>query len=103
MRFDWVRDLDPSLLPEPYKGIAKKVSLEAALMLAEEYGGVTWYFPKLDRALIKPRNQKMREEFDGTSEGPNGYRALARRYNLTESQVRVVVDSPDDRQTSFLK
>lgn len=102
MRYEWAKDINPELLPEPYKDIALKVGLEAALLLAEVFGGMTWYFPKLDRALIVPRNQKMRAEFDGTSDGPSGYRALARKYNLTESQVRTVVDAPDDRQISLL-
>jgi len=102
MRFEWAKEIDPELLPEPYKTVAKKISLEAALLLAEEFGGIEWYFPKLDRALVAPRNQQIRKEFDGTVGGPAGYRALARKYNLTESQIRAIVEVKDDRQTSFL-
>ena len=94
----WLSELTIEELPEPYRQVAQKISIETALLLAREFGGMTWYFPKLDRALMKVRNEKIRKEFDGAN-----HRALARKYNLTESQIRVIVDAPDDRQMDLLE
>lgn len=94
---DWMMELKPVDLPSPYDEIATKVGIQAALILAREYGGMMHYLPKLDKPLLKLRNEKIRGAFDGTN-----HKDLARKYYLTVSQIRTIVDQPDDRQTSFL-
>lgn len=93
----WLSELTIGELPEPYREIARKVGIETALILAKEFGGMTWYFPKLDRALRSARDRKIKAEHNGVN-----YKELARKYNLTESQIRAIVDAPDDRQLGLL-
>ncbi|GEM_PF-683285 len=94
---EWMLELKPVDLPSPYDEIATKVGIHAALILAREFGGMMHYLPKLERPLLKLRNEKIRAQFDGAN-----HKDLARKYYLTVSQIRTIVDHPDDRQTSLL-
>jgi len=96
MRNEWLKHLTVEELPPPYREMAAKIGVENTVVVAEEFGGMTWYFPKLDRTLRVLRNKKLRQEFNG-----GNYRDLAREYNLTESQIRIIVDLPDNRQMAM--
>lgn len=68
-------------LPEPYRTLARDIGRDAALRLAERYGGQQVYFPRVvDRVL---RDIKIRREY-------TGYNAteLAKKYGISERQVR---------------
>lgn len=86
MSAEWLKDLQPADLPDPYNEIAAKVGVETVLILAQEFGGMMHYFPKLDRSLRKVRDKKIKEEFNGLNQ-----RQLARKYDLTVSQIRVIL------------
>jgi Mor family transcriptional regulator len=73
-------------LPEPYKTIANQIGIDASLMLAETYGGITVYFPKAERALQTIRNKRIVKEFNG-----GNITELAKKYNLTESWIREIL------------
>ena len=71
---------------------ARKVRLaQLALALVERLsdviGGGAPYWPKAVRFHLSPRNRQMCSEFRGD------YKKLARRYKLTEQQVRNIVDT----------
>jgi len=81
-------------LPEPYNAIARKMGVKAALVLNENFGGLAFYFPKLDKILVKKRDVLIREEFNGTN-----YSILAVKYGLTERWVREIVDHKKPAKT----
>jgi Mor family transcriptional regulator len=54
--------------------------------LAATLGGLNMYLQKGTSVLLSPRNRQMCAEFRGD------YKALARKYKLTEQQVRNIVD-----------
>lgn len=90
----WIKELNPEDLPEPYRAISEMIGLENTLKLADKYQGTAIYLPKLDAALRKVRDDKIKAEFDG-----GNYRELARKYGLTEVWVRqVITEKIDDNQ-----
>lgn len=97
---EWVKDLAPEELPEPYRKLSGMIGMEPTLTLAELYQGTAVYFTKLDGVLQMVRNRRIKQEFDG-----GNHKDLARRYNLTETWIRqILADSGhDDRQTSLFE
>lgn len=73
-------------LPESYQAVAEIVGVENALRLAQHLGGLSYYYPRLDSLLRDKRDAKIRAEFTGAN-----HRALARKYNLTESWIRIII------------
>lgn len=73
-------------LPESYQAVAEIVGVENALRLAQHLGGLSYYYPRLDSLLRAKRDAKIRVEFTGAN-----HRELARKYNLTESWIRIIV------------
>lgn len=72
-------------LPEVYKTIAEICGFDAVIQLSKIFGGEQVYFPKYE-AIEKPiRNRKILNEFNGYN-----FKALARKYNLTESAIRKI-------------
>lgn len=84
----WIADIDPDELPEPYRKLSGVIGLEQTLRLANEFQGASIYFPKLDNTLKSIRDKKIRDEFNGAN-----YRELAHKYGLTVSWVRSIVSS----------
>lgn len=82
---EWMAELKPEDVPEPYRRMATLIGMEATLALAREYGGGVVYLPKLDSALRVIRDRRIRAEYT-----PHNVRALAHRYNLTEEWVRKI-------------
>lgn len=87
-RDKWLEEISPDDLPEPFRTMINdcQVPMKYVIMLARHYGGGMVYFPKLDKPLIRIRDEKIREEFNG-----HNHRDLARKYGITESWVREIV------------
>ncbi len=83
---DWVNDLSANDLPEPLCKIANLIGVRNAVILSQNYGGVTFYLPKTDSALRMIRDRKIKAEFNGYN-----YKELAIKYSITEMWVRNIV------------
>lgn len=90
MANDWITEIAAEMsiecLPESYQAVAEIVGIEAALKLSAHLGGMYFYYPQLDSLLRTKRDEQIRKEFDGSN-----HRELARKYNLTESWIRSIV------------
>lgn len=83
--------------PESYQPVAEIVGVEGALRLAQHLGGLSFYYPRLDSLLRDKRDAQIRAEFTGCN-----HRDLARKYKLTESWIREIVQRrPQDEQTNL--
>jgi len=91
---EWMQEVidDMTLedLPESYQDVAQVVGIKAALELSDCLGGLNYYFPKPDKMLIEVRNKRIRREFSGAN-----IKQLAKKYRLTEIQIRAIVDKKD--------
>ena len=72
--------------PEDIQMIAEIFGIDIALKLSENFGGMRLYIPKHETLLRSIRNQQIKNEFNGRNQRP-----LARKYNLTETQVRSIL------------
>ena len=66
--------------------LAKLIGIDAAEKLAREYGSSTHEIPKALLASIDRRNTEIKNEYKMLSQ-----RQLARKYGLTERQIRNIV------------
>jgi Mor family transcriptional regulator len=73
-------------LPEILQMIAETLSIEAAVKLSQNFGGMRIYIPKIEGLLRSNRDEQIRKEFNGANHIP-----LARKYKLSESQIRTIV------------
>lgn len=97
MSEDWIKEIALEDLPESYRQVAEVVGVEAAVRLSEHLGGCSFYFPKLDGLVLKKRDEAIRREFTGMN-----HRELARKYNLSEQQIRnILANGKDDRQNNL--
>ena len=72
-------------IPKTHKDIAEYIGIDAFKKLVELLGGSSLYIPK-EASLTRPiRNRVIREKFNGD------YRVLARKYDISEAQVRNIV------------
>ncbi len=86
-------------LPESYQAVALIVGVEPALKLSEYLGGSTFYFPQIGGLMRAKRDEMIRREFNGCN-----YRELARKYGLTETWIRDIVQrKPSYEQTDMFK
>jgi Mor family transcriptional regulator len=84
-------------LPESYQPVAEIVGVDGALRLAAHLGGLSFYYPRLDSILRDKRDAQIRAEFTGCN-----HRDLARKYKLTESWIREIVQRrPADEQANL--
>lgn len=89
MRPSWARDIQmEDLRSDTLRELAETIGLEAAMQLAETYGGMVLYVPKADSVLGAVRDRHIRQEYDGTNA-----RKLAIRYNVSESWVNRVANA----------
>jgi Mor family transcriptional regulator len=63
-----------------------RIALAQVLRLSSVIGGGQVYWPKAIAYHLSPRNRQMCAEFRGD------YKVLARKYKLTDTQVRNIVD-----------
>lgn len=84
---EWMRDVAAEELPEPYQTLVRLVGMEATMAIAEEFGGLSLYFPKLDRLSARLRDERIRAEYK------DGYtiQELARRYGLSDRRIREII------------
>jgi Mor family transcriptional regulator len=63
------------------------IGFESTMAMLKRWGGAAIYLPTVTHAFRDIRDQKIREGFDGAN-----YLELARRYNLTVSHVRKILN-----------
>jgi Mor family transcriptional regulator len=85
-------------LPESYRDVAGIIGIENTIKLSNVLGGLAYYFPQLDKALIKKRDELIRSEFTGANHKP-----LAIKYGLTEVWIRAIVQRPRPTTASSSK
>lgn len=101
MTADWLAEIADEIplesLPEEYQIVAELFGKAGALQLAKHSGGMRIYVPKLDTLVRNHRDARIRAEFNGCN-----HRDLARKYELSESWIREVVQRrPQDEQTDL--
>lgn len=99
---DWKKEIKIEDLPDVYKMVAEEIGVENTVKLSELLGGMPYYFPKMDKLLMMKRDELIREQFDGSN-----YRALAKKFKVTEQTIRnkvngKVAPQKDDPQGKLL-
>ena len=74
-------------LDKAQREIAEAIGLDAYKQLIRKFGGAYLYVCKEETVVKKLRDDKIREDFNG-----GNIRALCQRYNLSESQIRSIVN-----------
>lgn len=90
---DWMSSIKIDDVPEQYHDVIKIVSLPRFLELMQTNGGTYYYIPKADVVLRRIRNEKIKEEFNGSN-----HKALAIKFNLTEITIRRIVEGGHEYQ-----
>lgn len=67
--------------------LATVIGIEAYRELVKEYGGSHIYIPEHETFKAAQRNATIRKEFNGYN-----FRELGKKYGLTESSIRRIVD-----------
>lgn len=88
---DWISDIAArmtiDMLPESYQAVAEIIGVANTLKLANHLGGSGFYFRQIGGLYRRKRDEMIRAEFTGLN-----HRELARKYNLTESWIREIVE-----------
>lgn len=84
---EWMKEVAAEELPEPYQTLVRLVGIEATMAIAEEFGGLSLYFPKLDRLSARLRDERIRAEYNSG----RSIQELARRYGLSDRRVREIL------------
>lgn len=74
-------------LDQQQREIAECIGIENYLKLVEHFGGTSVYIQKADKMIKLSRDEKIKAMFDG-----GNYKAIARKFNLSESAVRKIVN-----------
>ena len=90
---DLIEKVKANDLPEPYSTISMLIGLEETLMIAKELGGARYYFPKFESLFRENRNTMIYDEFSG-----NNYKEIAKKYNLSETRIREIIQEEHDRR-----
>jgi len=85
-KMQWVKEISPEMLPEPYQKLTSLIGIDNALKLAREFQGTCVYFAKLDNILRLIRDKQIRREFSG-----GNHKQLAVKYGLTETWIRRIL------------
>lgn len=72
-------------IPDNHIPLAELIGLDNFILLCDYVKGDELYFPQVDKILIPARNRRIRKEYNGYNK-----RELARKYNLTISQINVI-------------
>ncbi|MDH5525557.1 MAG: hypothetical protein OEY01_16440 [Desulfobulbaceae bacterium] len=99
-------DALPSIneLPGDLRLIADVIGVEAAIKLAQVFGGTPLYITKVDRYVKRIRDRQIREEFDkrtasGGESATMVVNDMARRPGMPCSrQLWNIINAPDERQ-----
>lgn len=79
--------ITPDDFPEGFRDVVAAVGIDAALVLCDKFGGSSIYVPASKTAGRRLRNLRIKEDFKAMS-----IPQLCRKYNLTESQIRAIVN-----------
>lgn len=83
-----------ALLPLPQE--QRTLAVRVVTRLCQEYGGGQEYWPKPDRIARALRDARIWAEHDGTTEGPRGVYALAKRHKVSAVQVWAILRAQRD-------
>jgi Mor family transcriptional regulator len=78
------------ILPGDLRRIAEVAGLEAAVQIAQTFGGTFIYVPGLDDMMRRARDAMIKKEYDGGMSA----RKLARKHRLTERHIWNIVKNP---------
>jgi Mor family transcriptional regulator len=84
---DFLEDELARALPDLAPAEARCTACRQTIRFITEFGGTRPYIAKPDLFQRAFRDLKIWSEHDGTVDGPNGIRALAAKYNLSEVAV----------------
>ncbi|MCY9757395.1 hypothetical protein M5X00_24515 [Paenibacillus alvei] len=84
---EWIEELTPEMLPEPYRKYAELIGTDNLIKLARQNGGDHVYIPTMDFFLRPVRDRRIIEEYDGYN-----HRQLARKYDLSERRIREICE-----------
>ena len=84
----WMDEITIDVVPEKYHYLVDLIGIENVLILAKNFGGTKLYIPMHDALARDIRNAKIRSDFNG-----GNYRELTKKYNLSESQIRNIINS----------
>lgn len=90
VRIEDLRDAYPSAVE-----IINEIGVEAFVKMSIVSGGISLYVPKFENVIAAARNRLILQEFDG-----GNYAALARRYDITETWVRDIVNRKRIKENS---
>ena len=101
-----IEELTLDDLDEEQRELAECIGLDAYKKLVATYAGCPINIRMPDKLTIEKRNNRIRKEFNGYN-----FSVLARRYNLTERQIRYIVadevakqrNKPIENQISFFE
>jgi Mor family transcriptional regulator len=97
----WLSEIAPEItvdsLPESYQILAEVIGLENTLKASTVLGGLLYYFKKIDKLLLEKRDILIKREFDGIN-----YKDLARKYGLSERQIREIVRNKSTQKQTDL-
>ena len=79
-------ELKISDLPPQFENIARKLGIERAKLLFEEFGGTSVYFPTEKMIYKEARDREILSKFNGFN-----IKELASKYNMSESYVRAII------------
>lgn len=83
----WMDEITVDEVPEKYKLLVEVIGFDNFIKLSMKFGGTEIYVPKSDMLVKAIRNEKIKQEFSG-----GNYRELALKYNLSESQIRNIIN-----------
>ncbi len=89
---DELRHAQPDLPPRAARALAGRLIAR----IAREYGGTAFYLPKSDALERVLRDARLWADYDGTTTGPGGIEALARREGLCTIYVYRVLAAQRD-------
>ena len=72
--------------------LAETIGIEAYRDLIKQYAGMHIYIPEHETFKANQRNAEIRADFNGYN-----FRELARKYGLTESSIRRIVEDIRDK------
>lgn len=82
-----IEELTLEDIPSSHRDIAEYIGVDSFKKLVALLGGSSLYIPK-ETSLTRPiRNRIIRDRFNGD------YKSLAMKYNITEAQIRNIVDT----------
>ena len=88
----WAKDIQPEDITNPLMAeLSELLGMENMLKFVDEYGGATFYVPKLDTLLSNVRDRQIRQEYNGANA-----MSLAIKYDVSDRLVRRIV-AQDDR------